>query len=61
MALIEELNEALRLIDADKEIGAIVINELEKAYAGVAQPSQALACPAFGVVSHTHSRKFSSL
>jgi len=34
MALIAELNEALRLIDADKEIGAIVITGSEKAFAG---------------------------
>jgi enoyl-CoA hydratase len=34
MALIAELNEALRLIDADKEIGAIVIAGSDKAFAG---------------------------
>ncbi|KAF8260655.1 hypothetical protein EI94DRAFT_884877 [Lactarius quietus] len=33
-ALVDELNEALRLIDADKEIGAIVITGSEKAFAG---------------------------
>jgi len=33
-ALFAELNEALRLIDADKEIGAIVITGSEKAFAG---------------------------
>ncbi|KAI0256419.1 enoyl-CoA hydratase [Lactifluus subvellereus] len=32
-ALFKELNEALRLIDADKEIGAIVITGSEKAFA----------------------------
>jgi enoyl-CoA hydratase len=34
MALIAELNEALRLIDADKEIGAIIIAGSDKAFAG---------------------------
>ena len=34
MALIAELNEALHLIDADKDIGAIVITGSEKAFAG---------------------------
>lgn len=33
-ALVAELNEALRLIDADKEIGAIVLTGSEKAFAG---------------------------
>jgi enoyl-CoA hydratase len=33
-ALVAELNEALRLIDADREIGAIVITGSEKAFAG---------------------------
>lgn len=33
-ALILELNEALRLIDADREIGAIVITGSERAFAG---------------------------
>jgi enoyl-CoA hydratase len=33
-ALFAELNEALRLIDADEDIGAIVITGSEKAFAG---------------------------
>ena len=33
-ALFTELNEALRLIDADREIGAIVITGSERAFAG---------------------------
>ena len=33
-ALFAELNEALRLIDADREIGAIVITGSERAFAG---------------------------
>ena len=33
-ALFAELNEALRLIDADKEIGAIVLTGSERAFAG---------------------------
>ncbi|KAF8257243.1 hypothetical protein EI94DRAFT_1818491 [Lactarius quietus] len=33
-ASVDELNEALRLIDADKEIGAIVITGSEEAFAG---------------------------
>lgn len=33
-ALFAELNDALRLIDADREIGAIVITGSEKAFAG---------------------------
>lgn len=33
-ALFAELTEALRLIDADREIGAIVITGSEKAFAG---------------------------
>ena len=32
--LFAELNEALRLIDADEDIGAIVITGSEKAFAG---------------------------
>ena len=42
-ALFKELNEALRLIDADKEIGAIVITGSEKAFAG-ASASLCLLC-----------------
>jgi enoyl-CoA hydratase/carnithine racemase len=34
VALFAELNEALRLIDADEDIGAIVITGSEKAFAG---------------------------
>jgi enoyl-CoA hydratase len=34
IALFAELNDALRLIDADKDIGAIVITGSEKAFAG---------------------------
>jgi enoyl-CoA hydratase len=37
-ALFKELNEALHLIDADKEIGAIVITGSEKAFAGASAP-----------------------
>jgi enoyl-CoA hydratase len=33
-ALLAELNDALRLIDADREIGAIVITGSERAFAG---------------------------
>ena len=33
-ALVVELYEALRLIDADREIGAIVITGSERAFAG---------------------------
>ena len=33
-ALVAELNEALRLIDSEKEIGAIVITGSERAFAG---------------------------
>ena len=33
-ALFAELNDALRLIDADREIGAIVITGSERAFAG---------------------------
>ena len=33
-ALIAELNDALRLIDTDREIGAIVITGSERAFAG---------------------------
>ena len=34
IALFAELNDALRLIDADREIGAIVITGSERAFAG---------------------------
>jgi len=34
VALFAELNEALRSIDADEDIGAIVITGSEKAFAG---------------------------
>lgn len=37
-ALFAELNDALRLIDADKEIGAIVITGSERAFAGASTP-----------------------
>jgi enoyl-CoA hydratase len=33
-ALLAELNDALRLIDADRDIGAIVITGSERAFAG---------------------------
>jgi enoyl-CoA hydratase len=33
-ALLAELNDALRLIDADREIGAIVVTGSERAFAG---------------------------
>ena len=38
-ALFTELNEALKLIDADREIGAIVITGSERAFAGASNPS----------------------
>ena len=38
-ALFAELNEALKLIDADREIGAIVITGSERAFAGASNPS----------------------
>jgi enoyl-CoA hydratase len=36
-ALFAELNDALRLIDSDREIGAIVITGSERAFAGAYQ------------------------
>ena len=41
-ALFTELNDALRLIDADREIGAIVITGSERAFAGASDPRYAL-------------------
>jgi enoyl-CoA hydratase len=38
-ALFTELNDALQLIDADREIGAIVITGSERAFAGASNPS----------------------
>jgi enoyl-CoA hydratase len=38
-ALFAELNDALRLIDADKEIGAIVLTGSERAFAGACRLS----------------------
>ena len=38
-ALFAELNEALKLIDADREIGAIVITGSERAFAGASNSS----------------------
>ncbi len=40
-ALFAELNEALRLIDAEKDIGAIVLTGSEKAFAGACVPRAA--------------------
>jgi enoyl-CoA hydratase/carnithine racemase len=42
-ALFAELNEALRLVGADEDVGAIVITGSEKAFAG---ESLALRCAA---------------
>lgn len=39
-ALFAELNEALRLIDADKDIGAIVLTGSERAFAGTCMRSE---------------------
>jgi enoyl-CoA hydratase len=49
-ALFAELNEALRLIDADKDIGAIVLTGSERAFAGTCTRSVGV------VLRHQHKR-----
>lgn len=55
-ALFTELNDALRLIDADREIGAIVITGSERAFAGASDPRSSLVSNAdFDAVGVMHS------
>ena len=54
-ALFAELNEALRLIDADKEIGAIVITGSERAFAGACTRSVGV------VLEQQHTRQLARI